>query len=93
MLNDDKKLALDNAFKAGVEQQRDKVLVYLAERVESHNHFMLSGRHCAICISWKQVLNFIIENPVLTECECDPCGNPECKCFGKRCDYCFAKDN
>lgn len=24
----------------------------------------------------------------LTECECDPCGNENCTCQGKRCDFC-----
>lgn len=23
-----------------------------------------------------------------TECECDPCGNENCGCQGKRCDFC-----
>jgi hypothetical protein len=24
----------------------------------------------------------------ITECECDPCGDPECSCYGKRCAWC-----
>lgn len=27
-----------------------------------------------------------------SECECDPCGNENCNCQGKRCDFCKAQD-
>ena len=34
----------------------------------------------------------LIKDP-LAECECDPCGNENCTCQGKRCDFCKSKDD
>jgi hypothetical protein len=28
-----------------------------------------------------------------TECECDPCGDENCTCQGKRCKFCQAKED
>jgi hypothetical protein len=30
------------------------------------------------------------EGNVVTECYCDPCGDENCDCRGKRCNYCLA---
>jgi hypothetical protein len=29
---------------------------------------------------------------LITECYCDPCGSPECDCYGKRCGFCLDSD-
>ena len=32
------------------------------------------------------------DNNEITECYCDPCGDENCDCRGKRCDYCLANN-
>jgi len=29
----------------------------------------------------------------ITECFCDPCGDAECSCYGKRCEWCVKNND
>ena len=30
---------------------------------------------------------------LITECFCDPCGDPDCGCWYKRCGFCLEQDD
>jgi hypothetical protein len=73
MLDEEKKLLLANAFQAGADEARQGITNYLNTRIGTHNHFMLEGRYCAICMSWEQVIGFIRAQAIPVLCDCRSC--------------------
>jgi hypothetical protein len=57
-------------------------------REEQERIIQLMQESDSACVEWAIAL--IKDKP--TECECDPCGNENCTCQGKRCDFCKDKD-
>lgn len=90
MISDQKKLALENAYKAGVHAQIDRTLSFLLDRIASCGHVACDS--CLTCMAWRQVISELEDNPTPVECSCDFCGSLECDCYGQRCEYCKAKD-
>ena len=80
MLSEPKKTSLTNAYKAGREAERE-YLVSLVEKLA----FTWMGDKKLLTIGKDELLDLL-----QAECSCDPCGSPECDCYGKRCDYCLS---
>ena len=53
-------------------------------REEQERIIQLIEESDSTCVEWAVAL--IKDEP--TECECDPCGNENCTCQGKRCGFC-----
>jgi len=41
----------------------------------------------------KNIVVFDEDGTPITECCCDPCGDRECDCWGKRCDWCLENND
>lgn len=58
------------------------------KREEQERIIQVMQESDSTCVDWAVAL---IKGE-LTQCECDPCDNPDCKCRGKRCSFCIGQD-
>lgn len=79
------KAVMDDAYKLATADELDRI-VKLIEGLP----FIWMGDTQLVQISRDKIIE-AIQIPA-AECSCDPCGDRECDCWGKRCDYCQNQD-
>lgn len=74
---------IERAFENGKREEQERIIKLIPKYMET----VLSWGHETAS---KELIALIKGKP--TECECDPCGNENCTCQGKRCDFCKGQD-
>jgi hypothetical protein len=74
------------AYENGKREEQERIVEILNQLIEQRPE------------DWTHAKGFWFEDVIAlikgepTECECDPCGNENCTCQGKRCSFCKAQN-
>jgi hypothetical protein len=77
------------AYENGRREEKERIVKVLEEMQETA---LSTNTKKGETTAWVIENALVLINGQPTECECDPCGNENCDCRGKRCDFCKAQD-
>jgi len=77
---------IERAFENGKREEQERIINIIKE----NNHDTICTETGCHCFGLDELISLITGQP--TQCECDPCDNPDCKCRGKRCSFCLGQD-
>jgi hypothetical protein len=70
---------LERAYENGKRKEQERIIEILEQQLS-----------CSCETPISHAIRLI--EGMITECECDPCGDETCTCQGKRCDFCKGRE-